>query len=108
MKKKNESRRSFLKGAAAGASAGAVAAFIPKVDAQSGNDAETATEPFSVDARHGAFFNREQAAAIAAFVERLMPGHPASLGRRMRTCSTTLISRSPGPMPTNSDSTAAV
>lgn len=80
MKKKNESRRSFLKGAAAGASAGAVAAFIPKVDAQSGNDAEAATEPLSVNARHGAFFNHEQAAAIAAFVERLMPGAPGKPG----------------------------
>ena len=80
MKKKNESRRAFLKGAAAGASAGAVAAFIPEANAQSGNNAEAATEPFSVAARHGAFFNHEQAVAIAAFVERLMPGAPDKPG----------------------------
>ena len=80
MKKKNESRRAFLKGAAAGASAGAVAAFIPEANAQSGNNAEAATEPFSVAARHGAFFNHEQAVTIAAFVERLMPGAPDKPG----------------------------
>ena len=40
MKKENESRRTFLKGAAAGASAGAVAAFIPAANAQSGNAAQ--------------------------------------------------------------------
>ena len=80
MNKENESRRAFLKGAAVGASAGAVAAFIPEVNAQPGIDAEAATETFSVAARHGAFFNYEQAAAIAAFVERLMPGAPDKPG----------------------------
>lgn len=74
MKKEKESRRAFLKGAAAGASAGAVAAFIPAANAQSGNTAQAATEPLSEGARQGAFFNHEQAATVAAFAERLMPG----------------------------------
>ena len=80
MKKEDESRRAFLKGAAAGASAGAVAAFIPKADAQSDNAAQAATEPLPAGQRHGAFFNQEQATTVAAFAERLMPGEPDKPG----------------------------
>jgi len=72
--KDSESRRAFLKGAAAGASVGAVAAFVPSASAQTGDAAQAATEPRPAGSRHGAFFNHEQAAAVAAFVERLMPG----------------------------------
>ena len=80
MKKEIESRRAFLKGAAAGASAGAIAAFIPAANAQPGNAAQAATEPLTAGARHGAFFNHEQAATVAAFAERLMPGAPGRPG----------------------------
>jgi gluconate 2-dehydrogenase gamma chain len=80
MKKENESRRTFLKGAAAGASAGAVAAFIPTASAQSPDAAQAAPEPLPAGARHGTFFNNEQAATIAAFAERLMPGAPGKPG----------------------------
>jgi gluconate 2-dehydrogenase gamma chain len=48
--------------------------------AQSANTAEAATEPLPAGARHGAFFNHEQAATIAAFAERLMPGAPDKPG----------------------------
>jgi len=80
MKKETKSRRAFLKGAAAGASAGAVAAFIPNANAQSENTTQAATEPLPASQRHGAFFNHEQAAAVAAFAERLMPGAPDKPG----------------------------
>jgi gluconate 2-dehydrogenase gamma chain len=80
MKKEEQSRRAFLKGAAAGASAGAVAAFIPSANAQSGSTAQATTEPIPAGARHGAFFNHEQAVTIAAFAERLMPGAPGKPG----------------------------
>jgi len=80
MKKENESRRTFLKGAAAGAGAGAVAAFIPAAHGQSPNTAEAATEPLPAGQRHGTFFNREQSATVAAFAERLMPGAPDKPG----------------------------
>jgi Gluconate 2-dehydrogenase subunit 3 len=80
MKRRDGSRRAFLKGAAAGASAGAVAAFIPAANAQSGNTAEAATGPLPAGARHGAFFNHEQAVTVAAFAERLMPGAPGKPG----------------------------
>ena len=45
MKKENESRRRFLKGAAAGASAGAAAAFVPAANPQPERAAPAATEP---------------------------------------------------------------
>lgn len=80
MKKDNKSRRTFLKGAAAGVSAGAVAAFIPKADAQSESTAQAATEPLPASQRYGAFFNHEQAAAVAAFAERIMPRAPDKPG----------------------------
>jgi gluconate 2-dehydrogenase gamma chain len=78
--KESESRRAFLKGAAIGAGAGAVAAFVPNAGAQSGDTAQAETELRPADTQHGAFFNHEQAAAVAAFAERLMPGAPDKPG----------------------------
>jgi len=78
MAKEQESRRAFLKGAAAGA--GAVAALVPGASAQTRSPAGTPTEPLPVGERHGAFLNDEQAATIAAFAERLMPGAPGKPG----------------------------
>ena len=74
MKKKEKSRREFLKGAAAGASAGAVTALAPPAIAQTENPEQPSTEALPAGVRHGAFFNFEQAAAVAAFAERIMPG----------------------------------
>jgi gluconate 2-dehydrogenase gamma chain len=75
MAKENESRRAFLKGAAAGAGAGAVAAFTP-ASAQT----HPMTDALPEGERHGAFFNSGQAAMIAAFAERLLPGAPGKPG----------------------------
>ena len=74
MKKEDESRRAFLKGAAAGASAGAVAALIPAANAQDRASADAPIQPLPAGERHGAFFNHDQAMTVAAFAERLMPG----------------------------------
>lgn len=78
-KEQSESRRAFLKGAAAGAGAGAVAAFVPTANAQSGSETQS-SEIGPADTSHGAFFNHEQAAAVAAFAERIMPGAPGKPG----------------------------
>ena len=85
MSKHDSSRRSFLKRAAVGAGAVAGSGLVPDVYAQTleqhKNDAAAgASHPTSV--QHGAFFNYEQAAAIAAFSERLMPGAPGKPGAR--------------------------
>ena len=72
-----ESRRDFLKGAAAGAGAVAGAALVPEARAQT-HDAAAHAE--AGGAGHGAFFNGEEAATIAAFTERLMPGAPGKPG----------------------------
>lgn len=76
----SESRRAFLKGAAAGAGAGAVAAFVSTANAQSASEAQSGAELRPADTRHGAFFNHEQAAAVAALAERIMPGAPDKPG----------------------------
>ena len=80
MTDKKESRRAFLKGAAASAGAGAVAALVPNAQAQTSSSAEAATEPRRAGDRHGAFFNYAQAATVAAIAERLMPGAPGKPG----------------------------
>ncbi|MGI9259267.1 MAG: gluconate 2-dehydrogenase subunit 3 family protein [Gammaproteobacteria bacterium] len=80
MKNEEKSRRAFLKGAAAGAGAGAVTALAPPAIAQTSDVADTTTEPLPAGIRHGAFFNHEQAAAVAAFAERLMPGEEGKPG----------------------------
>jgi gluconate 2-dehydrogenase gamma chain len=77
MANSGESRRDFLKGAAAGAGAVAGAALVPEASAQT-HDAMAHAEPSG--AGHGAFFNGEEAAAVVAFAERLMPGAPGKPG----------------------------
>src|SRR5215469_12203831 len=76
MSKHDSTRRSFLKRAAVGAGAFAGSGLVSDVYAQTleqhKDDAVNASHPTSV--QHGAFFNYEQAATIAAFAERLMPG----------------------------------
>jgi gluconate 2-dehydrogenase gamma chain len=80
MAKDNESRRAFLRGAAAGAGAGAIAAFVPGAKAQTQGAAETSIEAAPAGERHGAFFNDEQTATVKAFADRLMPGAPGKPG----------------------------
>src|SRR5207302_9567819 len=85
MSKHDSTRRSFLKRAAVGAGAVAGSGLVPDVYAQAldqhkDDAAAGASRPTSI--QHGAFFNYEQAATIAAFSERLMPGAPGKAGAR--------------------------
>lgn len=80
MAKHDAARRAFLKRAAVGAGAVAGAAFVPEASAQS-----PTTAPAHVHSNaspHGAFFNPDDAATVAAFTERLMPGAPGKPGAR--------------------------
>ncbi len=80
MTNEKETRRAFLKGAAASAGAGAVAALVPSAQAQTNNATQAATALRPASDRHGAFFNHEQAMAVAAIAERIMPGAPGKPG----------------------------
>jgi gluconate 2-dehydrogenase gamma chain len=83
MKKHDESRRAFLIGAALGAAA--TTTLVPDVIAQTHDQHSVATTPSDAAAHahgagHGAFFNDDDAATLAAFAERLMPGAPGKPG----------------------------
>ena len=91
MSKRDASRRNFLARAGVGAGALACAGLVPGVLAQNherdkkatGESKPAANDPaqsHSNSDAHGAFFNREQAAAISVFTERLMPGAPGKPG----------------------------
>jgi gluconate 2-dehydrogenase gamma chain len=85
MTKHDESRRAFLVGAAAGVGAVAGAGLASDAQAQSHDHHAPASAPAPVHARatsegQGAFFNDEDAATVAAFTERLMPGEPGKPG----------------------------
>ena len=79
-RKHDETRRAFLVGAALGAAAGT--SLVTEVRAQT-HDAQTmGAAPHamaSVDG-HGAFFNDEDAATVAAFAERIWPAAPGRAG----------------------------
>jgi len=82
MAEQDVSRRKFLVRAAVGA--GAVAgAGLPEVSAlsppQTGEASAQAQQRPHGEA-HGAFFNHDDAATVAAFTERLMPGAPGKAG----------------------------
>jgi len=83
MTKHKGTRRAFLVRAAVGAGALAGARVMPEALAQN-NIAPQKTEVGSPVQHHvvgqGAFFNYEDAATIAAFTERLMPGAPGKAG----------------------------
>ena len=74
-----ESRRAFLKSAAAGA-AGVVATrtAVPGT----ANAAESMAMNMPAGEQHGAFFNADEASAVAAFAERIFPGAPGKPGAR--------------------------
>lgn len=91
MSKHDEARRAFLKGAAVGAGAIAGTGLIPEALAKSRekkhHTAAAEATPAQPHAHasgegHGAFFNDEDAATVAAFTERLMPGAPGMPGAR--------------------------
>jgi gluconate 2-dehydrogenase gamma chain len=83
MSKHDEARRAFLVGAVAGAGAAAGAGLAPQALAQTEpqlKEVAPAVHAHSTGAGHGAFFNDENAATVAAFAERLMPGAPGKPG----------------------------
>lgn len=85
MSKHDASRRQFLVRAAAGAGAVAGAGLVPEAQTQSREQHEEAAAPAQPPASgvgRGAFFNRVDAATIAAFTERVMPGAPGKPGAR--------------------------
>ena len=86
MSKHDESRRAFLIGTAVGAGAVAGAGLVPDALAQTQaqhNAADAAATTAQAQAHgpgHGAFLNDDDAATVAAFAERLMPGAPGKPG----------------------------
>jgi gluconate 2-dehydrogenase gamma chain len=85
MTKHDEARRAFLLGAAVSASAVAGATLVPDALAQTHDAPTTGTGPAHSHAGGpglGAFFNSEDAATVAAFTERLVPGAPGKPGAR--------------------------
>jgi gluconate 2-dehydrogenase gamma chain len=82
MTKNDESRRAFLVGAVAGAAAGAgavaTAALVSESEART--ELQARVDPLDPAARQGAFLNADDAATVAAFAERLMPGAPGKPG----------------------------
>jgi gluconate 2-dehydrogenase gamma chain len=98
MAKHEESRRAFLVGAAVGAGAVAGTTMVTGALAQHRQHPKTAEAPKTAQAPktvqapdahgheggegHGAFLNDDNAATVAAFAERLMPGAPGKPGAR--------------------------
>jgi gluconate 2-dehydrogenase gamma chain len=85
MSKHDEARRAFLIRAAVGAGAVAGAGLVPDALAQdherhAAANAPAPAQPHSTGVGHGAFLNDDDAATIAAFTERLMPGAPGKPG----------------------------
>ena len=82
MSKHDSTRRSFLVQAVVGAGAAAGSGLAPDLYAQTpAQPKQEAAEQMHANAvQHGAFFNYEQAATVAAFTERLMPGAPGKPG----------------------------
>ena len=79
MSETRESRRNFLKTAAAGAGAVAANSVAPLASAKA---AEPMQMSMPASEQHGAFFNADEAAAVAAFAERIFPGAPGKPGAR--------------------------
>ena len=86
MSKHDEARRAFLIGAAVGAGAvagkGLVADAFAQTHAQHSPAEAPATTAHAHGPGHGAFLNDDDAATVAAFTERLMPGAPGKPGAR--------------------------
>jgi gluconate 2-dehydrogenase gamma chain len=79
----DEARRAFLLRAAVAAVAGAGVGTVPEALAQTQHQetvGQTPVSDHSSSGGHGAFLNDDNAATIAAFTERLMPGAPGKPG----------------------------
>jgi gluconate 2-dehydrogenase gamma chain len=87
MTEHDAARRAFLVRAAIGAGAVAGVELVPGAYAQNFDQHKEADAPAPAQqhpngGEHGAFFNHNNAATIAAFTERLMPGAPDKPGAR--------------------------
>ncbi len=83
MSEHDPSRREFLRRAAAGAGAVAGAGMVPEALAQTHEQDHTANSATTNNGEGlGAFFNRDDAATMEAFAERLMPAGPGKPGAR--------------------------
>ena len=86
MSRHDETRRAFLVRAVVGAGSVAGAGLLPDASAQTADQHQDANAAAAAahapGAAHGAFFNAQDAATIAAFTERLMPGAPGKPGAR--------------------------
>ena len=83
MSKHDSTRRKFLVDAALGAGAVAGAGLVPAAQAQSsaqGKMEKVSVEPVAGAFEHGAFFNYEESATVAALAERIMPDAPGKPG----------------------------
>src|SRR6476659_7090321 len=84
MSSHDTTRRAFLVRAAVGAGSVAGAGLLPDASAQGIDQHQaanaTAPEAYAAGAAHGAFFNAQDAATVAAFAERLMPAAPGKPG----------------------------
>ena len=80
MSEHDASRREFLRRAAVGAGAVAGAGIVPEALAQT-HEQDKKSKPENGEGL-GAFLNRDDAATVAAFTERLMPGAPGKPGAR--------------------------
>ncbi len=85
MSKHDAARRAFLVRAAVGAGAVAGAGLVPDAYAQNHEQPKEAgaaapAQQHPSGSEHGAFFNHDNAATMAAFTERLMPGSPDKPG----------------------------
>src|SRR6266436_3282387 len=112
MTKLDAARRAFLVRAAVGAGAVAGAGLVPDAHAQlephMQGDAPAHPQQHPSGAEHGAFFNHDDAATIAALTERLMPGAPDKPGasdagvlNSTRTVARPIAGRSRGSAPRN-------
>src|SRR5215475_3538814 len=87
MSENKASRREFLRRAAVGAGAVAGAGIVPEALPQTREqDKQTKQDPHAHEQSSkeglGAFFNRDDAATVAAFAEVLMPSVPGKPGAR--------------------------
>jgi gluconate 2-dehydrogenase gamma chain len=80
LSEERETRRAFLKSAAAGAGVVATNAVVPIAQTQAA-EVMPMNMPMA-DGGHGAFFNADEAAAVAGFAERIFPGAPGIPGAR--------------------------
>ena len=80
MTEHNPDRRTFLVRALVGTGAVAGRELVGAENTESPKEANPPAQSHSGEDRHGAFFNRDDAATVAAFTERLMPGAPGKPG----------------------------